>query len=256
MSILASKSPWYATGKSLGLIFLYLLTGLFIDSYFFVEITNYAQWIANGIMFLVTAIVYYKLPKRNREHMIMAILIAVVGEYLFSIVMGMYTYRLNNVPHYIPPGHSLVYLAVLYFSKAASIKKYKKNLEIFFTIFIVIYATVFLIFENDVFGFVLTVATLSILRFKPRERLFYLTMYITVAYLEILGTNYLCWKWPSAAWGVFDFLPSSNPPSGISFFYFGLDLGCLWLYKQRHKVVWGRMKAIRKIKAERLLSNS
>jgi hypothetical protein len=142
----------------------------------------------------------------------------------------------------------LVYISVLYFSKASAIKKHSLSLQKFLSIFIFIYATVFLIFKNDVFGFVMTLATLFILRNKPRERLFYLTMYITVAFLEIVGTNYMCWKWPETAWGVFDFLPSHNPPSGISFFYFLLDLGTLWFYKQRHKSTWKRMKNIRKIR--------
>lgn len=246
MSLLATKSPWYATGKSLGLLYFYLLSGLFLDSYFFVKITEHAQLYANIVMFIVTATVIYKVPKRNKEQMVYAILIAVAGEYLFSIVMGMYTYRLENVPHYVPPGHALVYIAVLYFSKASSIIKHRRILEVVFTIFVIVYASVFLIAENDVFGFVMTIGTLAILKFKKRERLFYLTMYITVAYLEIVGTNYLCWKWPSTAWGIFDFLPSYNPPSGISFFYFGLDLGCLWLYKKRHNIAWKRMKSMRR----------
>lgn len=255
MSLLASKSPWYASGKSIGLLFFFLLTGLFLDSYHFVKITEHAQWYANIAMFIVTTVVFIQVTKRCKEQMITAILIAIIGEYLFSIVMGMYTYRLGNVPHYVPPGHALVYIAVLYFSKASSIIKHRNSLEKFFTIFIIIYATVFLVVKNDVFGFVMTAATLFILRNKPRERLFYLTMYLTVCFLEIVGTNYLCWKWPATAWGVFDFLPSYNPPSGISFFYFGLDLGSLWLYKQRHKTAWKRMKNIRKIREANLVAN-
>jgi len=254
MSLLASKSPLYATGKSLGLLFIYLLTGLWLDSFYFIKYTENAQWYANIVMFIVTTIVFLNVTKRNKEQMITAILIAIIGEYLFSIVMGMYTYRLGNVPHYVPPGHALVYIAVLYFTKASSITKHRNLLEKFFTIFIFMYALVFLIIKNDVFGFVMTIAILFILRNKPRERLFYLTMYITVAYLEIVGTNYLCWKWPSIAWGFFDFLPSHNPPSGISFFYFGLDLGSLWLYKQRHRLTWSRMKNIRKIRQEKEFS--
>lgn len=66
--------------------------------------------------------------------------------------------------------------------------------------------------------------------------------------MEIVGTYYLCWKWPPIAWNVFEFLPSYNPPSGISLFYFLLDLGTLWMYKKRHKVTWKRMKNIRKIR--------
>jgi|TARA_B110000902_G_C14199455_1_gene547167 hypothetical protein len=250
MSLLAAKSPFYATFKSLGSLYLFILFGLFLDSFYMLEITKDAQFYANISMFIGFAITFWNVNRRVKEQMISAVIIAVLGEYLFSIVLGMYTYRLENVPHYVPPGHALVYVAVLYFSKAKSIIKNRIKLECFLAIFILIYATVFLIFKNDVFGFVMTVAILFILRNKPRERLFYLTMYISVAYLEIIGTNYLCWKWPATAWGVFDFLPSHNPPSGISFFYFLLDLGCLWFYKQRHKMAWSRMKNIRKIRLQ------
>jgi hypothetical protein len=73
-------------------------------------------------------------------------------------------------------------------------------------------------------------------------------MYITVAYLEIIGTSYGCWWWPDKAWDTISFLPSHNPPSGISLFYFLLDLGTLWLYKKRHAATWARMKEIRKVR--------
>ena len=251
MSLLASKSPWYATGKSIGLLFLFLSTGLYLDSYYFVDVTPNGQWFANAVMFVVTFIVFSQVTKRCKEQMISAILIGIVGEYLFSIILGMYTYRLGNVPHYVPPGHALVYIAVLYFSKASAILKHTNLLQKFLSIFIIIYATVFLIFKFDVFGFIMTLATLFILRNKPKERLFYLTMYVTIAFLEIVGTNYMCWKWPPIAWNVFEFLPSANPPSGISFFYFLLDLGTLWFYKQRHREAWQRMKNIRIIRVSK-----
>jgi hypothetical protein len=256
MSLLATKSPFYATFKSLGALYLFILFGLFLDSFYMLEITKDAQLYANISMYIGFAITFWNVNRRVKEQMISAVIIAVIGEYLFSIAMGMYTYRLENVPHYVPPGHALVYVAVLYFSKAKSIIKNRIKIEHFLAIFILIYATVFLVLKNDVFGFVMTVATLFILRNKQRERLFYLTMYISVAYLEIIGTNYLCWKWPASAWGIFDFLPSHNPPSGISFFYFLLDLGTLWLYKQRHKIAWSRMKNIRKIKLKTIDSKN
>lgn len=248
MSLLASKSTFYATYKTLGLLYIFFIVGLFLDSFYMVKITKNAQFYANTLMLIVFAITIYKVNKRLKEQMIAAVLIGFFGEYLFSVFLGMYTYRLGNVPLYIPFGHAFVYIAVLCFSKAASIKKHHSKLEKFFTIFILIYASMFLIFGNDVFGFVMTIATLLILRKKPKERLFYLTMYISVAVLEITGTSYQCWWWPSTAWGVFDFLPSYNPPSGISLFYFLLDLGTLWMYKQRHKLAWKRMKNIRKIR--------
>ena len=90
----------------------------------------------------------------------------------------------------VPPGHALVYVGVLYFTKTAFTKLHRRLLEKIFTIIVIVYATVFLIFENDIFGFLMTGFTLFILRKRPRERLFYLSMYLTVAYLEIIGTNF------------------------------------------------------------------
>jgi hypothetical protein len=43
------------------------------------------------------------------------------------------------------------------------------------------------------------------LRKRPRERLFYLTMFLAVAYLEIIGTSYECWWWPKTAWNKIPF---------------------------------------------------
>ena len=248
MSLLATKSSFYATFKSLGLLWLFIAYGLFLDGFIIYNITDNAQFYANLSMLLVFPIIYWKVNKRTKEHLIAGVLIGFFGEYLFSVALGMYTYRLENIPHYIPFGHALVYAGVLYFSKASAILKNRKKIEGFLGVFIFIYASVFLIFREDVFGFVMTIITLFILRNKPRERLFYLTMYISVAYLEIVGTSLLCWKWPEIAFNTFSFLPSHNPPSGISLFYFLLDLGCLWVYKKRHKLAWSRMKNIRKIK--------
>ena len=247
MSVLASKSFLFSTLKTLGLLYLFFVVGLFLDSFYMVKVTKNAQFYATALMLIVFFITFFNVPKRIKEQMINAVLIGFFGEYLFSIVLGMYTYRLENIPHYIPFGHAFVYIAVLYFSKASSIKRRRLQIEKFLTITIIIYATIFLIFKNDVFGFVMTVATLLILRNRSKEQLFYLTMYTSVVILELVGTYYKCWFWPTTAWNVVSFLPSGNPPSGISLFYFLLDLGTLWLYKQRHREVWQRMKNIRNL---------
>ena len=72
-------------------------------------------------------------------------------------------------------------------------------------------------------------------------------MYLLVAILEIGGTAFGCWKWPNIAFGMFKFLPSNNPPSGISLFYFLLDIGCFVMYTQRNKMAWFRLKNSRKL---------
>jgi hypothetical protein len=82
---------------------------------------------------------------------------------------------------------------------------------------------------------------------RPKERLFFFSMYILVAILEIGGTYFGAWKWPNIGFDIFYFLPSNNPPSGISLFYFLLDIGCFFIYTKRHKALWKRLKNIRKI---------
>ena len=236
-----------ASFRTLGLLILFIAVGLFFDSYFFLKLDVNGQQYANVAMLFVFFILFYRATKRSRELMIYAVLIGIGGECLFSLGFDMYEYRLGNVPVYVPPGHAIIYIVTVYFCREKFVKLYKIKLERYFAIGIFIYAFCFLIFANDIFGFVLTLLTLWFLRNKPRERLFYYSMYIVVVFLELIGTTYKCWFWPDTAFGIFDFLKSANPPSGISFFYFGLDLGSLWLYKQRHKIAWTRMKRLRKI---------
>ena len=95
----------------------------------------------------------------------------------------------------------------------------------------------------------MTLAVFAMLIKRPKDRLFFLTMYIVVAVLEIGGTAYGAWKWPSTAFGEFSFLPSNNPPSGISLFYFLLDVGCFLIYIFVNHKTWKRFKQLQRRKA-------
>ncbi len=231
-----------------GYLFLYIFFGLILDSQYLANIYEPTQCLATIALFIGFVLVYSRSNSRIREQMLYAVAIGFVGEHLFSVVLGMYTYRLENVPLYIPLGHAIVYVAVIYFCKKSIVKEYSKFLEKLFSAFVIVYALLFLIFANDIFGFLMSMLVLFLLRNKPRERLFYLGMYVVVAFLEIVGTSYGCWYWPDTAFDMIPFFKSANPPSGISLFYFLLDLGSLWLYKKRHKIAWSRMKVIRKLK--------
>jgi hypothetical protein len=241
-------SLFLAFCKTIGYLFLFIAFGLYLDSKYMVPVYENTQYLATLVMLIGFSILFYRSTLRIRSQMLFAVIIGFFGEHLFSIALGMYKYRLGNVPLYVPPGHAIVYIAAVYFCKDAIVKTHRKQFEKLFTIFVLVYATLFLIFANDIFGFVMSLLVIYFLRNKPIERLFFLTMYIVVAFLEIVGTHYRCWEWPNTAYGVLPFLKSANPPSGISLFYFLLDLGCLWLYKQRNLIAWKRMKGIRKLK--------
>jgi len=245
MKYMKHSNLFQSTFYTLGLLILFIAGGLFFDSSYFIEQDSNGQHYANAAMLLVFFGLFYRATKRSKELMLYAVAIGIGGECLFSLGFDMYEYRLKNVPVYVPPGHAIIYIVTVYFCREKFVKKYKSKIERYFGVFIFFYSLCFLIFRSDVFGFGLTLLIFWFLRNKPRERLFYFSMYLVVVFLEINGTTYECWVWPNTAFGVFDFIKSANPPSGVSFFYFGLDLGSLWLYKKRHTIAWSRMKNIR-----------
>ncbi|WP_232456998.1 hypothetical protein [Polaribacter sp. SA4-12] len=159
----------------------------------------------------------------------------------------MYTYRLDSIPIYVIFGHPIIYARVFVFSKSSIIKKHHKLIENILYSFVSLFSLAYLWFFNDVFGFVMTIGVFALLIKKKKERVFFLTMYIVVAILEIIGTKFGCWKWPDVAFGIFNFLPSNNPPSGISLFYFILSFGAHNIYILRHKELGARFKNIRRI---------
>lgn len=233
--------------RRIGLLFLFV-GALYFDGTHFASIFPQAQLVTNIFMLIAFFILYYRSVKRTRELMIYAVIVGFAGEYLFSIVLDMYTYRLSNLPLYIPFGHAAVYARTYVFSKASIVKKYTKQVNTFLYVLVSLFALFYLIAFNDVFGFVMTTAVFLMLIKRPKDRLFFLTMYVVVAVLEIGGTAYAAWSWPDTAFGVFPFLESNNPPSGISLFYFLLDVGCFVIYTQVNKTTWRRFKNLKKLR--------
>ncbi|WP_299136579.1 hypothetical protein [uncultured Tenacibaculum sp.] len=241
-----SKTLLGQTLQTLGWLFFAISLGLFLDSKFIAEhYYHNTQHIITLLIIPLFLFLYYKATSRTRELLIYATLIAIAGEYLFSKTLGMYTYRLKNIPHYIPPGHAIVFLLVYYFSRKSQVKYNRKKIEVFCTSLIIPFSLYFLILKNDILGFVCTFFVFYFLRKHHKERLFFLVMYCVVAITELIGTSLECWQWPSVAFNKLNFLPSANPPAGISLFYFGLDRGTMSFYKRRHKAAWKRLKKVR-----------
>ncbi|MFM2485953.1 hypothetical protein [Celerinatantimonas yamalensis] len=229
-------------------IFIVLWLGLFIDSRSMAQVLEYNQWMTSFIVLLCFAWVYRKATSKIKKLMVYGVGLALLGEMFFSLVLGMYEYRLANVPIYVPLGHSLVYAAVFYLCKERVVQRNKILISRVLFGAMILYATLWLVLDDDLFGFVCTLFVMYFLKKKRGNTLFFLVMYFMVVYLELLGTHYNCWMWPETWFSRISFITSSNPPSGISVFYFGFDIGCLWVYKQMNLKKWNRMKAIRELK--------
>ena len=229
-------------------VLLMLWLGLFLDSQSLAEQVQYTQWATNGLVLFCFAWVYSRVTSKIKKLMLYGVVLALLGEVIFSILLGMYEYRLENVPLYVPLGHSLIYAAVFSLQKEKTIQRHKTRIVSFLYWGMVVYSSLWLVFDKDVFGFLCMLGVVFFLRRKPDNELFFLIMFFMVVYLELLGTYYQCWVWPDTWFSKIDVITSSNPPSGISVFYFGFDIGCLWIYKKLNGKKWRRMKAIRQLR--------
>lgn len=233
-------------------VFFILWLGLFIDSKLISSYFVNSQYITNILVSLVFIWIYVNVSIKIKKLMVYGLILAVLGEVLFTLILGMYSYRLNNLPLYVPLGHSIIYAAVFYMAKEPILKRNKElTINILF-ILMLIYSTAWLIFGNDIFGFICMLLIIFLFRKKPHTKLFFLIMFFMIVYLELIGTHYENWYWPKIWFDKISFIPSANPPSGISVFYFGFDVGCLFIYKLLNKERWKRLRNLQKIKREKI----
>jgi hypothetical protein len=227
-----SMRPFRRSGTWTGVVALIAIV-CFLDSRYVAERAGYGQWTANLLMIAAFWWVHRDAPPRLKMLMQNGLLMAVAGEVFFSLVVGMYEYRLANVPVYVPPGHSLLYAAVFYFVREPWVMRNKAWLAPLMLTLGVGYAAFWLVARNDVYGALCTALYVYFIWRHQESRMFFLAMFLLVAYLEQVGTSFGCWFWPAAIFDKFEFIPSGNPPSGISVFYFGFDVGCLMILGYR-----------------------
>ena len=218
--------------------------GLFIDSLYITQFTDHGQDITNALVLIVYLWMLFKTSKVTRILMLLGVPIALAGEVTLSIGLGMYTYRLENVPHYVPLGHAIVYASIYYITKEPWVRQHQKGIikVLYTTMFI--YSLAWLVFAHDVFGFICTLIAMLLFKKFPDTKLFFLMMFFMVVYLELIGTHYGCWEWPPVWFDIFTWIPSANPPSGIGAAYFLFDASCLLAYKMLKPKHWTRVRSL------------
>ena len=92
-----------------GFTFFCVAVSLVIDGRASAEIQNLLGIIA--WIFLIALLVGEN--KEVKMEVVIAVAFATIGEHFASIYMEGYTYRFGNVPHYVPPGHGMVYLTAV-----------------------------------------------------------------------------------------------------------------------------------------------
>ena len=199
----------------------YVAAGLWLDRY-----VDLRAQLALGVL---TAVVLGALlalqPPGVRWQATAVVGVATIGEVIGSIIWGVYTYRLENLPAFVPPGHGLVYLCG--FSLAVLAARRPTVLLVIAiaaaTLWGVLGVTV--LPATDVSGAIgCTFLVLVLLRTR---RTVYAGVFLAVAALEIYGTAIGTWTWAGVVPGLG--LSQGNPPSGAASGYVVFDVVALWL---------------------------
>lgn len=158
-----------------------------------------------------------------RAQVFVAVTFATIGENFASIYMAGYTYRLENVPAFVPPGHGIVYLTAVVLGRTDLFLKYARKI----TIFVVLVGSLWsiLVFSGmmgrrDEIGTLLFVIYLVFL-FKGRSPMVYLGAFFITTWVELIGTALGTWNW--AAIDPASTLTQGNPPSGVAAWYCLVD---------------------------------
>jgi len=168
------------------------------------------------------------LSREDRARALLVVVVATCAEVLGSIVLGAYTYRLENLPAFVPPGHGLVFLAGLRISQSGSVRRHARA---FLWVVIGIVATwgaagLILLGRTDALG-AITGALLIYVLVRGRASTLYAGVFLMVGFLEIYGTSIGAWHWAATAPDTP--LPTGNPPSGIAGVYVLFDIAAIAL---------------------------
>jgi hypothetical protein len=161
-----------------------------------------------------------------RAQVAVVIAFATAVEYIFSPLLGVYVYRLDNVPAFVPPGHGLVYLCALAIGRTAVAQRRRTLLVAVTVLAGAAYAGWGLLVSDrlDVLGAFWFCCLLGFLRWG-RSVTLYVGAFAVVTYLELLGTWLGTWAW--ASHDPTGLIAIGNPPSGAAGGYGWFDLAAV-----------------------------
>jgi hypothetical protein len=158
-----------------------------------------------------------------RLRALLVVAAATCMEVVGSILWGVYTYRLGNLPLFVPPGHGLVYLAGLRLTETRLIGRHERAFLAAVGAIALGWAIAGLTVlpRTDASG-ALGMSVFLLFLVRGRARVLYGAVFLVVAVLELSGTAIGVWAWKGTVPGLE--LPSGNPPSGAASGYVLFDI--------------------------------
>ena len=163
-----------------------------------------------------------------RAQALVVVPVATCAEVVGSVLWGVYTYRLENLPTFVPPCHGLVYLAGAAIATAARDTVSQARLVRLALAGVLAWglAGVTVLPRTDVAG-ALGALLLAAFLVRGRAPAVYAGVFLVVAWLELYGTAIGTWEWAPTIPGTG--IPQGNPPSGVASGYVWFDVVALAL---------------------------
>jgi hypothetical protein len=199
----------------------YIAALLAVDHY-----ASYPEQLALGLLTALVLIAWLtRLPADRRTQALGVVIFATIGEVTGSLILGVYSYRLHNLPAFVPPAHGLVFLTGL--SLALALSRQHARLVVGIAAAVAVSWGVLGLLavpRRDVAG-ALGIPLLLLFFWRSSNRVIYASVFLVVAALEFYGTAIGTWRWKAEVpiLGI----PDGNPPSGVASGYVWFDVMAL-----------------------------
>jgi hypothetical protein len=207
-----------------------LIMALWIPSALYADATfdRWAQDVVSLVTWALLAAVFLAIDGHERRQLVVVVVVATLFEITFSIIWGLYVYRFENLPLYVPPGHGLIYLLALRLSQFPFVRASRRVTSGVVTAAVCTWVAGALVIPDnpDLVGLCLLPALLYCLWFARRWHV-YAGAFVATTVLEIVGTQFGNWRWADTVPGIG--LSQGNPPSAIAAGYCLLDAIVLFL---------------------------
>jgi len=198
----------------------FTILALGIDSVFFTSHYFDARQITNVLAVVYFSLLFFASDAHLRKLMFVMVFLSYIGELIFCKLLGMYAYRTNEIPLYVPFGHAIVYASGYIFAHTDWAIQNEKKLRRFFAVFFIGLFLAVGILLNDWFSLIFGSLFFVLLKRKRWQNLYYFIA-LCVIFIELVGTYFQCWTWVPKTFGT---IPAANPPMGAVFFYAGGDV--------------------------------
>jgi hypothetical protein len=193
---------------------------LWSDSLWLRQIGMPSQWLSNLLAPLFLLALLPHLNAEQRRSTLIFVPFSAIGEAIFSLLFGLYSYADGGIPLYVPFGHAILFAVGMIICDLPNVIARTNLLRWALLAFhLALIGGAWLALGDSLSA--LFAMLFGLVMWRKRGKLFYLVMGVLVLYIELLGTAFGCWYWWPNPWGL---LHTLNPPVGAFACYLIADV--------------------------------